>query len=106
MLLSEDLLAAIQYRSHHRLALVERLPHPDPLAALAGVSERHPGGGARPSHLVIGGNQRFELAAQRLGIGEHHPGPMGKFAAPHPGRPGHVGEQFAPRRASFVGLIV
>ena len=55
-LFTESLFAAIQHRSNHRFALIEGLPHTDPLAALAGVGKRQFGGGTRPRYLFFGIN--------------------------------------------------
>ena len=101
-LLSEDLLAAIQDHSHHRLALVERFPHPNPLAAQSGKGKGHLQVGTRSRCLVFGAHQRIELLSQRLGVFERHPGPMGVMAATHSGGPNHVGEQLVGRGIKIV----
>ena len=106
--LPEHLLATIQNRSRHRLALVERATHPRPLAPLAGVREGHPGrrlrlsAAGRPGH----GPQRIP---QGHGVAKHDPGAAVEVASARARRPRRVGKQRFRRRPSrgvLGGLFV
>ena len=101
-------LAAVQHLSYHRLTRVQVRAHPDPLAALAGVDERHLSRRRLPG-LVRGLRQRPQSVPQRSGIVEGQACAGREVAAPNACRPGHVGEQFVRRcirgRKRFGPLI-
>ena len=84
--------APVQHRAEDRLALVQRLPHPGPLAALAGVDERHLR--RRPRLRPVGlvpihdGLQRL---AQRRRVAEDDACAVREVASPDARRPRHVG---------------
>ena len=95
--------AAVKDRAHHRLAAIQRLAHPDPLAGLAGVDECQlapRAGGRLPGWVVIDPRrrQRLEGRSQRSHVAEGHAGPAREVAAADARRPGHVGQQFGVAR--------
>ena len=89
-----DGLASVENRPKHRLPLVKRLAHARPLAALAGVDERHL---PRRSRLcaVAAACKPLQSGAQRLGILEDHSRAVRQMAAPNARRPSQVGKRDA-----------
>ena len=95
----EDFLAAVEHRPRHRLGFIERLSHAGPLAALAGIGERHPGRGVLPV-VIVPVNEFPEPLAQRVGVPERNTRTVIEMAPPDAGRPCHVRQQ-VPRGVLF-----
>ena len=96
-LLTEHRFAAIQHRPRRRLGLVELPPHPEPLAPLARVQERHLRGRLRRSGALRRGERpQLLLQVGTVPEGERRPEiEVGPASARHPG---HVRERL-PREA-------
>ena len=88
-------LATVEDLAGHGLGLVDLPAHAHPLAGLSGVGERDPRRLQNRLHrspgIALGDRQ--ETLAQRFGVAEHDPRPVGEVAAADPRCPGHVREQ-------------
>ena len=101
--------AAVQHRPHHRLAGIQCLAHPSPLARLSGEGKCHLRLGLRARRRDRGRvrlGQGAQTIAQRIRVTEHHSRAAGEVAAPGRRRPRQVGQRLVGRAAAPVQFRV
>ncbi len=93
----EYVVAPVEHRAHHRLAVVKGCTHARPLAGLSG---KHEGHGRRPPRCrhVLRFRDCPQALAQRFRVPECHARPIAEVASADACRPGHVGQQGIGRR--------
>ena len=106
--LPEHRIATVQDRPGHRLAVVQVLPHPHPLAGLSRVRERHPGGRLRGRcRFAVRVRQRPQALAQVPAVPEHQTLPMAEVTPSHRRGPRHVRKQRVPAAGKEIpGALV